>query len=263
MLAEPLRCLRQANANRRQPNTTNGKSVNLGTINNQQLLRLLQLASPLLPVGGYSYSEGLESLISQGIIQDRVTLQAWIQRELKVGAIRVEAAIMDRAYLAGLESNFERLQYWNQWLSAARETEELRQQSWQMGGSLTKLVVELTPEIQDLITAIDPPCNYAIAFGIIAQYWQIDSPQERLRQRHPTIAAYLHSWVTNSLGAGVKLIPLGQTAGQQILWELQAEIDVLAQTIPTLADDDLYGCSWGLSLASMQHETLYSRLFRS
>jgi urease accessory protein len=253
--------------------------VSLETINNQQLLRLLQLASPLLPVGGYSYSEGLESLIAQEIIQDRVTLQAWIERELQVGAIRVETAIMDRAYLAGIEPDLERLQYWNQWLSAARESEELRQQSWQMGGSLTKLVVELTPEIQDLITAIvcglvqsgvvrgasafaevaslqeQQSCNYAIAFGIIAQHWRID--------RSTTIAAYLHSWVTNSLGAGVKLIPLGQTAGQQILWELQTEIDALAQTIPRLADEDLYACSWGLSLASMQHETLYSRLFRS
>ena len=105
------------------------------------------------------------------------------------------------------------------------------------------------------MTAIDLPCNYAIAFGIIAQYWQID--------RSTAISAYLHSWVTNYLGAGVKLVPLGQTAGQQILWELQSEIDALAQTIPNLADDDLSACSWGLSLASMQHETLYSRLFRS
>ncbi len=239
------------------------KPNNRVEIINNNLLRLLQLASPLLPVGSYSYSEGLENLISQGIIQERHSLQAWIQRELQVGAIRVEAAIMDRAYLAGLESNIERLQYWNQWLSAIRETEELRHQSWQMGGSLTKLVVELTPEIRDLITAIvggaslpeHQPCNYAIAFGIIAQHWQID--------RSTTIAAYLHSWVTNSLGAGVKLIPLGQTAGQQILWDLQGEIEVLAQAIPHFTDDDLYACSWGLSLASMQHETLYSRLFRS
>jgi urease accessory protein len=229
--------------------------VSLQTINNQQLLRLLQLASPLLPVGGYSYSEGLESLISQGIISNSTTLQTWMHRELQIGAIRVETAIMDRAYVAGIESNRQRLQYWNQWLSAARESEELRQQSWQMGGSLTKLAIELTPEIQDLVTAIDRPCNYAIAFGIIAQHWQID--------RQTTIAAYLHSWVTNSLGAGIKLIPLGQTAGQQILWAFQGEIDALTQTILTLADDDLYACSWGLSLASMQHETLYSRLFRS
>jgi urease accessory protein len=223
--------------------------------NNQQLLRLLQLASPLLPVGGYSYSEGLESLISQDIIRDRVTLQAWIQRELQAGAIRIETAVMDRAYLAGIQPNSDRLQYWNQWLSAARETEELRQQSWQMGGSLIKLLVELTPEIKDLIITIDRPCNYAIAFGVAAQSWQID--------RQTATLAYLHSWVTNSIGVGIKLIPLGQTTGQQILWHLQGEIDLLSQTISTLADGDLYACSWGLSLASMQHETLYSRLFRS
>lgn len=223
--------------------------------NNFQLLRLLQLASPLLPVGGYSYSEGLESLISQKIIGDRVTFQAWIERELQVGAIRIETAVMDRAYLAAMQSDGERLQYWNHWLSAARETEELREQSWQMGGSLIKLLGELTPEIQDLITTIDRPCNYAIAFGITAQYWQID--------RQATIAAYLHSWVTNLIGAGVKLIPLGQTSGQQLLWQLQGELDRLSLNIPTLDDEDLYACSWGLSLASMQHETLYSRLFRS
>ena len=220
-----------------------------------QLLRLLQLASPLLPVGSYSYSEGLESLISQGIIKDRVTLQAWIDRELQFGAIRIETAMMDRAYLAGIEADPAKLQYWNQWLSASRETEELRLQSWQMGGSLAKLAIGLTPSIAALITPITLPYNYAIIFGVVAQSWRID--------RQSTIAGYLHSWATNSIGAGVKLIPLGQTAGQQLLWYLQPKIDLLARTIPALVDDDLYACSWGLSLASMQHETLYSRLFRS
>jgi urease accessory protein len=223
--------------------------------NTAQLLKLLQLASPLLPVGGYSYSEGLESAISQGIISDRITLQNWIEHELRFGAIRIETAVMDRAYLGEMQSNRVKLQYWNYWLSAARETEELRQQSWQMGGSLIKLLVELTPEIQNTIKEIDRPCNYAIAFGIAAQHWQID--------RQATIAAYLHSWVTNLIGAGIKLIPLGQTTGQQLLWQLQEELDRMSATIPTLVDEDLYACSWGLSLASMQHETLYSRLFRS
>jgi urease accessory protein len=222
---------------------------------NHQLLRLLQIASPLLPVGGYSYSEGLESLILQEVIRDRQTFQTWIETELQAGAIRIETAVMDRAYLAGLDLDIDRLKYWHNWLCAAREAEELRQQSWQMGGSLTKLVVELTPGIQDLIASIGRPCHYAIAFGVTAQYWQID--------RQATILAYLHSWVTNQIGVGVKLIPLGQTAGQQILWQLQGELDLLSETILTLADEDLYACSWGSSLASMQHETLYSRLFRS
>ena len=223
--------------------------------NNSHLLKLLQLASPLLPVGGYSYSEGLESLVSQGIITDRATFKSWIDRELSVGAIRIETAVMDRAYLAGMALDPDRLQYWNHWLSAARESEELREQSWQMGGSLVKLAIELTPEIKDLISNVELPCNYAIAFGITAQYWQLD--------RQATIAAYLHSWVTNLIGAGVKLIPLGQTAGQQLLWQLQAEIDRLSLSIPLLDDADLSACSWGLAMASMQHETLYSRLFRS
>ena len=220
-----------------------------------QLSRLLQLASPLLPVGGYSYSEGLETLILQGTIGDRSSLQTWVEYELQAGAIRIEAAIMDRAYLAASQGNLVRLQYWNRWLSAMRETEELRHQSWQMGGSLTKLAIELTPEIQSLFSNIDRPCHYAIAFGITAQFWQLD--------RHATILAYLQCWATSQIGVGIKLIPLGQTAGQQILWELLAQLDLLAQTIPTLADDDLYACTWGSSLASMQHETLYSRLFRS
>jgi urease accessory protein len=221
----------------------------------QQLLRLLQLASPLLPVGGYSYAEGLESLISQGKIDDRSTLQTWIDRELQAGAIRIETAIMDRAYLASSQFNRERLNYWNNWLTAARETEELRLQSWQMGGSLIKLALELTPEIQDSIDSIEHPCHYAIAFGITAQSWQID--------RHLAILSYLHSWVANQIGVGIKLIPLGQTAGQQILWQLQESIEILSQNILVLDDEDLYVCSWGSSLASMQHETLYSRLFRS
>jgi urease accessory protein len=229
----------------------------------QQLSRLLQLASPLLPVGGYSYSEGLETLILQGTIRDRSSLQSWIEYELQAGAIRIEAAVMDRAYLAASQNNLARLKYWNRWLSAMRETEELRHQSWQMGGSLTKLAIllqrgfanGLTPEIQELFSNIDLPCHYAIAFGITAQSWQID--------RHATILAYLQCWATSQIGVGVKLIPLGQTAGQQMLWQLLAQLDLLAQTIPTLADDDLYACTWGSSLASMQHETLYSRLFRS
>jgi urease accessory protein len=218
----------------------------------QQLLRLLQLASPLLPVGGYSYSEGLESLILQGNVYDRSTLQTWIDRELQAGAIGIETAIMDRAYLASSQFNHERLNYWNNWLTAARETEELRLQSWQMGGSLIKLALKLTPEIQD---SIEYHCHYAIAFGITAQSWQID--------RHLAILAYLDTWVANQIGVGIKLIPLGQTAGQQILWQLQESIDLQSKNILLLDDEDLYVCSWGSSIASMQHETLYSRLFRS
>lgn len=223
--------------------------------NNLALLRLLQLASPLLPVGSYSYSEGLELLIDRRIVRDRGSLQAWLTRELTCGAIRLETFALHRAYLAAATGDSSQINFWNQWLSGTRETAELRQQSWQMGGSLVKLLGELTPEIRPSLEAIAGDCNYAIGFGIAAHHWQI--PLET------GIVSYLHGWATNLVSAGVKLIPLGQTAGQQLLWELQPTIEGTAIAIPQLTDDDLYACSWGLSLASMQHETLYSRLFRS
>jgi urease accessory protein len=228
------------------------------------LQRLLQLASPALPVGAYSYSEGIEWLVNAGILQNETYLQAWLLQELAYGAIRMETAVMARGYRAILHQNSQALQTWNAWLSAARDTEELRLQSWQMGRSLLRLCLDL--QTADGI-AIDPAliqvldelqrlgCNFAIAFAITAAHWQI-----------PLVSAvlgYLHSWVTNLIGAGVKLIPLGQTTGQKLLFQLQPHIESATQAILTLPDDDLNTCGWGLALASMNHETQYSRLFRS
>lgn len=228
------------------------------------LLRLLQLASATLPVGAYSYSEGLEFLVDQSGLSSATLLQDWVVQELRHGTIRMEAAIMLRAYQATLGKDLDTLISWNDWWSAARETEELRQQSWQMGRSLLRLLVELEDPMLVLDTAqgqpmqlalLDQPCNFAIVMGLAAALWHIPA--------HSALLGYLHSWATNLVGAGIKLIPLGQTAGQQILLALQPEIMGAVQAIQTLSDEDLESCGWGLALASMGHETLYSRLFRS
>jgi urease accessory protein len=219
------------------------------------ILNLLQLASPALPVGAYSYSEGVETLVEWGAIADAKSLQHWLERELQFGAIQIETAVMLRAYNAILAGDFTGLNYWNCWLSAARETEELRNSSWQMGRSLVRLLLELQPQLRSTFDAVGSPVNYAIAFGVAANYWQI--PQEA------AVLGYLHSWATNLITAGIKLVPLGQTAGQQILINLQIQIIDATAKILVLEDDDLCSCSWGLSLASMAHETQYTRLFRS
>lgn len=223
--------------------------------NSYELLRLLQLASPALPVGAYSYSEGIETLVENGAIANKHCLKHWLEQELKYGAIRIEAAVMVRVYRAATIADVAALVYWNHWLSAFRETEELRQQNWQMGRSLTRLLLELEPQLADIINTIDNPCNFAIAYAIAAAHWKIDLSA--------AILGYLHSWITNLITAGVKLIPLGQTAGQQLLLELHTNLINATGEIMTLDDDDLSSCSWGLSLASMAHETQYSRLFRS
>ena len=222
------------------------------------LLSLLQLASPGLPVGAYSYSEGLEVLVETATINNKQSLKHWLEQELRYGAIRLEAAVMVRAYQSVCSDDLATLGYWNHWLSAARETEELRSSSWQMGRSLMRLLLELQP-LENLfvqqMAAAGHPCNFAIAFGIAAAHLQIAGSSALL--------GYLHSWVTNLVTSGVKLIPLGQTAAQQLLLELQANLSSAAQEILSLKDDDMTSCGWGLSLSSMAREVQYTRLFRS
>ena len=139
----------------------------MSAIHDSALLALLQLVSPALPVGAYSYSEGLETLVEKGVIANCAQLQAWLEQELRYGTIRLEAAIMVRAQTSFASGDLEALDAWNVWLSAARETLELRQQSWQMGQSLLKLLVKLQPQLQSVEAAIDP-CNWSVAFGIAA-----------------------------------------------------------------------------------------------
>ncbi|MEH1867515.1 MAG: urease accessory protein UreF [Nostoc sp.] len=224
-------------------------------LTDSHLLSILQLASPALPVGAYSYSEGLEMLVENGTIANQTNLKDWLKAELLYGAIRLEAAVMVRSQQSAKMNDLESLCRWNLWLSAARETEELRASSWQMGRSLIQLLGKLEPQIIPITNAVGNPCNYAIAFGIAVAHWQISI--------QAALLAYLHSWASNLITAGVKLIPLGQTAGQQLLLDLQPLFSTAALEILNLQDDELACCSWGLSLASMQHETQYTRLFRS
>ena len=223
------------------------------TIDDRALLKLLQLTSPALPVGAFSYSEGLETLVVQGYLTDSDTLRHWLTQELRYGGVRLDVAIATRAH-QNLH-NPEQLTYWNQWLTASRDTAELRQQSWQMGRALVRLVHTLHPELQPTFAACGNPCNFAVAFGIVAAHWQVDV--------HTMALGYLQSWAANLIGAAVKLVPLGQTDGQGCLLQLIPELQTAAAAIVPLEDDELYVSGWGSAIASMRHETLYTRLFRS
>lgn len=224
------------------------------------LLRLLQLASPALPVGAYTYSEGLETLVQAGKLHTAQQVNHWLTQELSCGAVRLEAAVMVRSHRAMVQSDWQTLTTWNHWLSAARETAELRAQSWQMGRSLTRLVAQICPELAPPLmdAEFNQPAeswNFAVAFGLTAAHWQISELA--------ALAGYLQSWATNLINASVKLVPLGQTIGQQLLLELTPQLETAAREILTLPDAALLSSGWGFAIASMQHETLYSRLFRS
>lgn len=220
--------------------------------NDAALLRLLQLVSPALPVGAYSYSEGLEYAVHAGWVGDGVTLKRWLEDALEHGAARLEAAVLVRVYEALRAGDAAAVRRWNAWLTAARETEELRAQSLDMGRSLLRLLRGLDPPVRP---AVGEACNFVSAFAAAAVHWGIG--------KRETVIGYLQSWAGNLIGAGIKLIPLGQTAGQQLQWELQGAIERATGTVLAIADADLSAMNWGLALASMAHETQYTRLFRS
>lgn len=218
------------------------------------LLRLLQLASPTLPVGAYSYSEGIETLVHQGMDSPDAVLQ-WLEQELALGLVRVDAAAIHRIHRAAQAQDWVSIAHDNRWLSALRDSEEIRQQSWATGRALVRLIQDLHPELTPALTTIGHPCNWVVGFAVLAAHWQI-----------PVAAAtlgYLHSWAANLMTAAVKLVPLGQTQGQHLLLELNSALETTAIQSSTLPLDDWALGGWGASLASMQHEALYSRLFRS
>lgn len=219
------------------------------------LLSLLQLASPALPVGAYSYSEGLETLVEEGKIRDEWSLEGWLRDGLRLGSIRIEGAVLIRGWEAMEKCDREALRYWNYWVLAMRETEELRQQTVQMGRSLGLLLQSLEPELTPVLQDLGPEWSYPLVFAIAAQHWRISPPEALL--------AYLQSWISNLITAGVKLIPLGQTTGQKLLFRLHSHMGAIVPEILALEDDNLYSCNWGFALSCMAHETQYTRLFRS
>lgn len=204
------------------------------------LARLLQLASPTLPVGAYSYSQGLEAAIEAGYVKDAATAREWIADVLELSVARMEAPVL-RAQIAAPTQ--ER----NDFFVATRETAELRAETLQMGQALAKLLGEL-----NVAMPVKEPA-FPTAFALAVRHWEIE-PRE-------AVVAYLWSWLENQVMAAVKAVPLGQTAGQMILLDLGARLEGLANL-------QLEEASWsnfapGLAFLSSRHETQYSRLFRS
>jgi urease accessory protein len=204
------------------------------------LARLLQLASPTLPVGAYSYSQGLESAIDAGYVRDAGTAQEWIGDVLELSVARMEAQVL-RAQIASPTQ--ER----NDFFLATRETAELRAETLQMGQALAKLLHNINVPV-----CVEGPA-YPTAFALAVRHWNIDP--------HDAVVAYLWSWLENQVMAAIKAVPLGQTAGQKMLLSLADRLDALADL--QLAETAWTNFTPGLAYLSSRHETQYSRLFRS
>ena len=221
------------------------------------LVRLLQLASPALPVGAYSYSQGLEAACDAKIVRDKASAEQWISDVLPFNIATMEAPILARLYIAWQSSDLKSAVYWNQYFLASRETAELRAETEQMGYSLAKLLVDgkfCDPAQLMSLNGLQPK-GFPAAFSFAAVSFAVPIDE--------ALTAYLWSWLENQVIAAVKLAPLGQVAGQAMLFELGQTIPGVVEQALTLGDDDLCNFTPGLAILSAQHETQYSRLFRS
>jgi urease accessory protein len=218
------------------------------------LVRLLQLASPSLPVGAYSYSQGLEAAAEAGIVTDAASAERWIGDVFELAVAGMEAPVAWRLLRAWGEGDQEAAARWNDEFLASRESAELRAETVQMGYSLRRLAREL--EIPGA-PALDgfAELSFPAAFAFASRAWEIDDAD--------ALAAYLWAWIENQVLAAVKAVPLGQTDGQRLLLALGGRIPAAVERARAATDDDLANFSPGLALLSARHETQYTRLFRS
>jgi len=230
--------------------TTTATIIAMTTITDRALMRLLQLASPALPVGAYSYSQGLEAAIEAGIVRDADGAARWIADILELATSCMEAPVFLRLHAAWQRGDVAAAARWNEFFLASRETAELRAETAQMGYSLARLLADLeVGEIPFDETALPT------AFTFAAAKWEITAED--------ALAGYLWSWLENQVMAAVKAVPLGQTDGQRLLLALGGRIDKVARRAAELPDDALGNLAPGLALLSARHETQYTRLFRS
>ena len=221
-----------------------------------ELLQLIWLASPALPVGGFSYSEALEAAIDHALVHDESSCADWLADQLHLSQARGDMALMAQAIPAWQTMNIARLNELSAWVHATRETHEMRLQTEQMGRSLLdwlRIQNKATTEALALCSELRP--TYPIAMSLALSL--ANAPLENALQ------AYAFGWAENMTQAALKAVPLGQISGQKILARLAHEIPEVVKHAIALSDDDRQAFCPMLAVLSARHETQYSRLFRS
>lgn len=219
----------------------------------QSLLQLLQFSSPSLPVGGFAWSQGLEAAIELGWVTAEESLVDWLQAVASHGFVYQEWPLLQRCHRAAMTSDLDELSRWNQTVLALRETAEFYQQDTLMASALLKLLRDLNvPLAQQWPTQ---PTSYLTAFALATTDKQIGEQD--------ACVALFWSWLENQLAVSIKAIPMGQTLAQQIFQQLAPQVTAWLASSEQVADDAIGWTLPGVVMASLQHETQYSRLFRS
>jgi len=225
----------------------------MNTDNDLALTRLFQLISPSLPIGSYTYSQGIEWAVEQGWVQHENDLQEWLKGLLETTMQYLDLPLLLRFIRAWSEQDEKAVSHWNEYLLASRETAELRLEESNRARAFSRILISLEPEAvnarKHLIVSQHACFSYA------CYRWGVSTEQ----------ACYglLWSWLENQTLSAVKIIPLGQTAGQRVVFNLTELFPDIIQQALSLKDEDLGASSISQAIASSRHETQYTRLFRS
>lgn len=223
------------------------------------LMQLMWLASPALPVGGFSYSEGLESAVDQAYITTEAEATRWLIDQLHLSLARSELPVIAHGVAAWRAADHARVAELNAWVMQTRESSELRAQTQQMGTSLVHWLrnhTSATPEQMDFLSSLEP--SYPLSYALAAS-----ATQASVRS---CLLSFAFGWAENMVQAAIKSVPLGQSAGQRILSALVAQIPQAIDHALELKQQGMAQCQAFtpmLAILSAQHETQYSRLFRS
>ncbi len=217
-------------------------------------LRLWQLISPTLPIGAFAYSQGLEYTVEEGWVSDEETAAQWIIGLINYSLSALDIPVLSRLYNAWLANDMEKVVYWNNYLQASRESKELLIEDRQIGSALKQLLCDLEFVQAKQWPESEQP-SFATMFALAASHWRVSLNE--------TCQGFLWSWSENQVAAAIKLIPLGQTAGQRILSRIVDEIPQAVERGLRLSNDEIGIAAHGLGIASALHETQYTRLFRS
>lgn len=214
------------------------------------LLRLLQLFSPALPVGAFTWSQGLESAIAAGWLRDEASLKQWLWLQLQHSQVQVDLPLLLRLHVAASATDHEALLHWNAFALACRESSELLKNDIETAAALQRLL-----NAHEVPLLLDDDNSALSLYAQAAVHWQI--PAEQL------LSGWLWAWLENQVMAATRLLALGHTAAQLLLSALQQQLPALIRQARDCADHELGASLPALAIISMQHETMDTRLFRS
>jgi len=231
--------------------------MHINLANPLKLNRLLQLCSANLPVGGFSFSQGLEYAIEMGWVNNPNSTFDWVELNLNESIARTDLAIIKRLYQAIENKNFDKFKRYNELLIACRESSELRLADVAMGKAMVRLLKNIDSIDSQTYNELfnEPVISFVSMFALSAYLFDLDLTTAQ--------SGYCWTYIDNQIAAATKMVPLGQTQAQNLLFELSKKVEGALLIANQIEDDEIGASLPRLAMASAWHETQYTRLFRS